>query len=68
VSTHIEWLTAADISVRGFAAGADAGPILRAGAGEAVLTLAGDDVVVIQGTPTELRALAARIAAEVKDL
>lgn len=61
MSAHIEWLAAAETSVQVFTPGED-----WVGAGEhrrAVLTLAGDDVVAIEGTPAELRALAARITA-----
>jgi hypothetical protein len=61
VSAHIEWLAARETSVQVFTPGED-----WVGAGEhrqPVLTLAGDDVVAIQGTPAELRALAARITA-----
>ena len=61
MSAHIEWLAARETSVQVFTPGED-----WVGAGEhrqPVLTLAGDDVVAIQGTPAELRALAARITA-----
>ncbi|MGE9808986.1 hypothetical protein [Janibacter sp. G1551] len=61
MSAHIEWLAARETSVQVFTPGED-----WVGAGEhrqPVLTLAGDDVIAIQGTPTELRALAARITA-----
>lgn len=61
MSAHIEWLAAAETSVQVFTPGED-----RVGAGEhrrPVLTLAGDDLVAIEGTPAELRALAARITA-----
>jgi hypothetical protein len=61
VSAHIERLTARETSVQGFTPGEH-----WVGTGEhrqPVITLAGDDVVAIQGTPTELRALAARITA-----
>ena len=57
MSAHIEWLAARETSVQVFTPGED-----WVGAGEhrqPVLTLAGDDVVAIQGTPAELRALAA---------
>ena len=61
MSAHIEWLAARETSLQVFTPGED-----WVGAGEhrqPVLTLAGDDVVAIQGTPAELRALAARITA-----
>ena len=61
MSAHIEWLAARETSVQVFTPGED-----WVGAGahrQPVLTLAGDDVVAIQGTPAELRALAARIRA-----
>ena len=54
MSAHIEWLAARETSVQVFTPGED-----WVGAGEhrqPVLTLAGDDVVAIQGTPAELRA------------
>ena len=60
MSAHIEWLAACETSLQVFTPGED-----WVGAGEhrqPVLTLAGDDVVAIQGTPAELRALAARIS------
>ena len=60
MSAHIEWLSARETSLQVFTPGED-----WVGAGEhrqPVLTLAGDDVVAIQGTPAELRALAARIS------
>jgi hypothetical protein len=60
VSAHIEWLTARETSLQVFTPGEN-----WVGAGEhgqPVLNLAGDDVVAIQGTPAELRALAARIS------
>jgi hypothetical protein len=63
VSAHIEWLAARETSLQVFTRGED-----WVGASEhrqPVLTLAGDDVVAIQGTPAELRALAARISAVV---
>ena len=59
MSTHIEWLAARETSVQVFTPGEH-----WVGAGEhrqPVLTLAGDDVVAIQGTPAELRALAAML-------
>lgn len=61
MSAHIEWLAARETSVQVFTPGED-----WVGAGEhgqPVLTLAGDDVVAIEGTAAELRALAARITA-----
>ncbi|MDN4175198.1 hypothetical protein QWY28_19695 [Nocardioides sp. SOB77] len=60
MSAHIEWLAVHETSLQVFTPGED-----WVGAGEhrqPVLTLAGDDVVAIQGTPAELRALAARIS------
>ena len=60
MSAHIEWLAARETSLQVFTPGED-----WVGAGEhrqPVLTLAGDDVMAIQGTPAELRALAARIS------
>lgn len=63
VSTHIEWLDAAETSVSAFAPGEE-----WVGAGNhrrPVLTLAQDDIVAFEGTPAELRALAARITAVV---
>lgn len=60
MSAHIEWLAARETSLQVFTPGEG-----WVGAGEQrqpVLTLAGDDVVAIQGTPAELRALAARIS------
>ena len=61
MSAHIEWLAAAETSVQVFTPGED-----WVGADEhrrPVLTLAQDDVIAIEGTPAELRALAARINA-----
>ena len=61
MSAHIEWLAAAETSVQVFIPGED-----WVGAGQhrrPVLTLAQDDVIAFQGTPAELRALAARITA-----
>ena len=61
MSAHIEWLAAAETSVQVFTPGED-----WVGAGQhqrPVLTLAQDDVIAFQGTPAELRALAARITA-----
>lgn len=61
MSAYIEWLAAAETSVQVFTPGED-----WVGAGEhrlPVLTLAQDDVIAIEGTPAELRALAARITA-----
>lgn len=61
MSAHIEWLAASETSVQVFTPGED-----WVGAGEhrrPVLTLAQDDVIAIEGTPAELRALAARITA-----
>ena len=60
MSAHLEWLAARETRRQVFTPGED-----WVGAGEhrqPVLTLAGDDVVAIQGTPAELRALAARIS------
>ena len=65
MSAHIEWLAAAETSVQVFTPGED-----WVGAGQhrsPVLTLAQDDVIAIQGTPSELRALAARITAVATD-
>lgn len=59
MSTHIEWLDAASTHVAVFAPGE-----VWAGHGQharPVLTLAGDEVVAIEGTPDEIRALAALI-------
>lgn len=61
MSVHIEWLAAAETSVQVFLPGEE-----WAGEGEhrrPVLTLANDEVVAIEGTPAQLRALAARITA-----
>ena len=61
MTAHIEWLAAAETSVQVFTPGED-----WVGAGQhrrPVLTLAQDDVIAFQGTPAELRALAARITA-----
>lgn len=61
MSGHIEWLAAATTSVQVFLPGEE-----WVGEGEhrrPVLTLAGDDVVALEGTPAQLRALAARITA-----
>lgn len=63
MSAHIEWLAAAETSVAVFAPGDH-----WVGAAQhrhPVVTLAQDDVIAIQGTPAELRALAARIMAVV---
>lgn len=59
MSVHVEWLAAAETSVQVFLPGED-----WVGEGEhrrPVLTLATDDVVAIEGSPAQLRALAARI-------
>lgn len=61
MSANVEWLNAADTSVEAFALGED-----WVGAAEQdkpVLTLSGSEVVAIEGTPAQLRALAARITA-----
>lgn len=61
MSAHIEWLDATDTSVQVFAPGDE-----WVGQGQhrrPVLTLAQDDIVAIEGTPDQMRALAARIAA-----
>lgn len=61
MSTHIEWMAAAVTSVQVFLPGEE-----WVGEGEhrrPVLTLAGDDVVAIEGSPAQLRALGARITA-----
>lgn len=61
MSAHIEWLDAAATCAQVFLPGEE-----WVGQGEhrrPVLTLAGDDVVAIEGTPAQLRALAARITA-----
>jgi len=59
MTAHIEWLDAAETTVAVFALGDE-----WVGVGRhrrPVLTLAQDDVVAVQGSPAELRALAARI-------
>lgn len=62
MSAHIEWLAARETSVQVFTPGEHW--VGRGGEHrQPVLTLAGDDVVAIQGTRAELRALAARITA-----
>lgn len=61
MSAHIEWLDAAATCAQVFLPGEE-----WVGEGEhprPVLTLANDDVVAIEGTPAQLRALAARITA-----
>lgn len=59
MSTHVEWLAAAATRVQVYVPGED-----WIGADQQrhpVLTLSHNDVVAIEGTPTQLRALAARI-------
>lgn len=61
MSVHIEWLDAAETSVEVFAPDDE-----WVGAGQhrrPVLILAQDEVVAIEGTPAEIRALAERISA-----
>ena len=61
MSVHVEWLAAAETRVEVFVPGEN-----WVGAGQhrrPVLTLAQDEVVAIEGTPAQLRALAARITA-----
>lgn len=61
MSTHIEWLNAADTSVQVFAPGDE-----WVGEGmhrRPVLTLAHNEVVAIGGSPAEIQALCARISA-----
>lgn len=61
MSAHIEWLDAAGTSVQTFAPGEEwVGQGLHR---RPVLTLAQDDIVAIEGTPPQIRALAARITA-----
>ncbi len=63
MTTHVEWLRAVETTVSAFAP--DESGSVRGVHRQQVLTLAQDDVVAIEGTPAELRALAARITAVV---
>lgn len=63
MSTQVEWLTAAETSVQVVTPGEE-----WAGGGRhrsPVIVLAKGNVIAIEGTPSELRALSARIAAVV---
>lgn len=61
MSAHIEWLDAAATNVHVFTPGQEW--VGQDQHRRPVLTLAQDEIVAIEGTPDELRALAARISA-----